>query len=89
MSGNVELFAVCNMKSEDIDKENNDEQQEEAWPEIENLLSNYKDVFSEDKANKLLPYSQLEHAIELTNEPLYRLIYSLLEKELKVLYKYI
>ena len=49
----------------------------------------YRDVFSEDKANKLPPYGWLEHAIELTDEPPHGPIYSLLEKELKVLCEYI
>ena len=50
---------------------------------------NYKDIFSENKANELPSYGWLEHAIELTNELPHGPIYSLLEKELNVLCKYI
>ena len=49
----------------------------------------YRDVFLKDKANELLLYGWPEHAIELTDEPPHRPIYSLLEKELKVLHEYI
>jgi len=58
-------------------------------PELLAKYKDYRNVFLEDKANKLPPYSQLEYTIELTNEPPHRPIYSLSEKELKVLCKYI
>ena len=71
------LYAICYVP--DLSK----------GPELPAKYEDYRDVFSEDKANELLPYSQPEHAIELTDELLYRLIYSLSEKKLKVLCKYI
>ena len=58
-------------------------------PELPAKYKDYRNVFSEDKANELSPYGQLKHTIELTDEPLYGPIYSLSEKKLKILYKYI
>ena len=49
----------------------------------------YKNVFSEDAANELLPRGRPEHAIEVTGDPPYGPIYNLSEKELKVLRDYL
>ena len=71
------LYAICYVP--DLSK----------GPELLAEYEDYRDIFSEDKANELPLYSWLEHAIELTNELPYRLIYSLSEKELKILCEYI
>ena len=49
----------------------------------------FRDVFSEEKANKLVPRGRQDHTIEIDGEPLYDLIYNLLEKELKMLWEYL
>jgi hypothetical protein len=53
--------------------------------------ADYADVFSEDAANTLLERGSLKHAIELEDgtTPPFGLIYSLSEKELKVLREYL
>jgi len=61
----------------------------EKGPELPAEYEDYRDVFSEDKANELPLHGRLEHAIELTDEPPHGPIYSLSEKELKVLREYI
>jgi hypothetical protein len=57
--------------------------------ELPKEYKEYQDVFSEDKANKLPPRGQPEHAIELTGDLPHGPIYNLSEKELKVLREYI
>jgi hypothetical protein len=50
----------------------------------------YIDVFSKEKANKLLVISNKIYSIETNKEdPLYRLIYTLSAKELEVLQEYL
>src|SRR6185369_1716846 len=81
MSGNIELFAVCNMEGENVDKENNDERQEETSPEVKKLLNDYKDVFPEELPNGLPLERSIDHAIETipgtepSSRPIYRLSY--------------
>ena len=58
-------------------------------PELPAEYEDFKDIFLENKANELMPHGQPDHAIELTNKPPYGPIYSLSEKELKVLHEYI
>ena len=57
--------------------------------ELPEEYEEYRDVFSEDKANELPPRGRPEHAIELTGDPPHGPIYKLSEKELKILRKYI
>jgi len=49
----------------------------------------FRDVFSEEEANKLALRGRQEHAIETTGKPPYGLIYNLSEKELKMLREYL
>jgi hypothetical protein len=50
----------------------------------------YIDIFSKDKVNKLLVVSNKIYSIKTNGEgPLYRLIYTLSIKELKVLQEYL
>ena len=58
-------------------------------PQLPPEYEEYRDVFSEEEANKLLPRGCPEHVIEITVDPPYGPIYSLSENELKVLREYL
>ena len=58
-------------------------------PQLPPEYEEYRDVFSEEEADKLPPRGHSEHAIEMTADPPYGPIYSLPEKELKVLREYL
>ena len=61
-------------------------------PEVQLLseYAEYTDMFSEANANMLLAGRPYDHAIDLEGgQPLYRPIYNLSEKELKILHEYL
>jgi len=60
-------------------------------PELPLKYTDYTDIFSEEEANCLPNKNARQHSINLINrqEPLYRLIYNLSKKELKVLQEYL
>ena len=58
-------------------------------PELPPEYKEFRDIFSEEEANKLAPRGRQDHAIEIVGEPPYSPIYNLLEKELKTLWEYL
>ncbi len=52
-------------------------------------LKEYKDVFSIKNVNKLLLYEDHDHAIEITADSSYELLYNLLNTELATLRQYL
>ena len=60
-------------------------------PELPLKYTDYTDIFSEEEANRLSDENARQHSINLIDrqEPLYRPIYNLSEKELKVLQEYL
>jgi len=52
-------------------------------------LKEYEDVFSTKSVNKLLLHEKHDHAIEITVESLYDLLYNLLNTELATLRQYL
>lgn len=67
------------------------EKDEDVKPIIPKAYEEFRDVFSEEKANVLSEYGKHDHAIDLMNDrqPSYGLMYSLSETELTILKQYI